>query len=570
VSARGWASPPLSGPVGAPLRHRARSEQQRLPLARTRLATFLALAGFGSHAWVQMVRPAAPDAMLAALVTAAVGGVLLVAAGRRGWRGPARIAAAALVSVAMLLAALAAAGVPGNLAGPRSWDDVAAGIAQGLSAVPNVRVPYGGADEWTRIVIVLGCGALVALAALLAFAPRRNGALGFPFAAAIVLATLYLVPTMQREGEHPYLGGAAFAVLLALLLWLERVDRRSAPLAAGVVAAAVLAALLLAPRLDANAPLLDYEQIALSLSDAPSTRYDWNHGYGPLNWPRNASVVLRVKARDRAYWKAANLPFFDGTRWVQAREPQPGGLNGWFDPSHRDWMQTLRVTVRGLRSSLFISAGTTFEIRDSPRTPVASGFGVFATKDRPLRRGNSYHAVVYTPRPTARELRASAALPLPAGAGQTTILLPGPPGRAGAPARGRPVAIAPWGQGVTAPTDVAAIEDSPYARAYALAQRLRARSATPYEFVLAVEQYLSVGFKYSENPPPSRAPLEDFLFRDKVGYCQHAIGLAGPFAARRRRSGGRRRGGRDPRQQRPRDRAPVAGGRRRRVGAHAR
>jgi transglutaminase-like putative cysteine protease len=506
------------------VRERARGDQARLPLARTRLATFLALAAFGSHAWVQMVQPAAPGAMLAALTAAAAGATLLVTIGRRGVRAPARIAASALVAAAMLLAALAAAGVPGNLAGPRGWDDVAAGIAQGLSAVPNVRVPYGGPDEWTRTVIVLGCGALVALAALLAFAPRRERVLGYPFAAAIVLSTLYLVPTMQREGEHPYISGAAYALLLALFLWLERVDRRSAPLAAGVVAVAVLAALVLAPRLDGSQPILDYEQIALSLSDAPSTRYDWNHSYGPLNWPREASVVLRVKARNRAYWKAANLPFFDGTRWVQSREPQPGGLNGWFDPSHSDWMQTLRVTVRGLRSSLFIGAGTTFEIRDSPRTPVATGFGVFATQGRPLRRGNAYRAVVYTPRPTARELRASAAFPTPPGTGQTTILLPGPPSPTGQPTRGQPVAIAPWGQGLTAPADIAAIEDSPYARAYALARRLRARSATPYDFVLAVEHYLSKGFEYSENPPPSRTPLEDFLFRDKVGYCQHFSG----------------------------------------------
>ena len=71
---------------------------------------------------------------------------------------------------------------------------------------------------------------------------------------------------MQRDVAHQFLGGAVFALLLALFLWLERVERRSAPVAAGVVAAALLAALVIAPALDGDRALLDYEQLAQSLS----------------------------------------------------------------------------------------------------------------------------------------------------------------------------------------------------------------------------------------------------------------------------------------------------------------
>ena len=87
--------------------------------------------------------------------------------------------------------------------------------------------------------MVLGGGLLVALGALLAFVPRRGGAIGFPFAAAVVLGTLYLVPAMQRDTPNQFLAGGVFTVLLVLFLWLERVERRSAPLAAGAVATAI-------------------------------------------------------------------------------------------------------------------------------------------------------------------------------------------------------------------------------------------------------------------------------------------------------------------------------------------
>jgi len=511
--------PRASAPV------RPRPAESRLPIAVARMPAFLALAGFGAHTWVQMVAPAAPGAMLAALVAGLAGGLVLIVVSARAPGRPARIAATALVAIALLLVAFAAAGVSGDFARPRAWDDLASAIAQGLSAVPNVRVPYQGADEWTRLVIVLGCGTLVGLATLLAFAPRRDGVLGYPAAAAIVLATLCLVPAMQREGQHPYLGGAVLALLLALFLWLERIERRSAPVAAAVVVAAVLAALVAAPAIDGARPLLDYEQLAQSLADAPVSRYDWNHEYGRLDWPRNASEVLRIRADERAYWKAADLSSFDGLRWLQTERPWPAErLDATFGGNHRDWFQTLRVTVRALSSEQFVAAGTVIDIRDSPRADVQAGPGSYVTRDRPLKRGNAYTAVVYTPRPTARELREAAALALPPAGPLTSILLPGPVGVTGFATRGERITIAPWGQGETAAQTVATLENSPYAGAYALARRLREQSATPYEFVLAVEQHFSQGYAYSENPPPSDVPLEDFLFRDKRGYCQQFSG----------------------------------------------
>jgi protein-glutamine gamma-glutamyltransferase len=509
----------------APARDRRRwRADARLPVVAARMPTFLALAAIGAHAWVQMVAPAAWGAMAAALVSALVVGLLLIAVARRGASRRARGAAMLLAGAAMLVVALAAAGVPADLAGPRSWGELAAGIGQGLSAVPNVHVPFRGVEQWTRIVVVLGCGVLVAVATLLAFAPRRGRSFGFPLAAAAVLAVLYLVPAMQRTGSHPYLDGAGLALLLALFLWLERVDRAAAPTAVAAVVLAVAGALAIGPWVDGGRPLLDYARLAQSLGDGPSTRYDWNHDYGPLTWPRQGTEVLRVQARYRSYWKAANLSDFDGTRWLQAREAPEGQLTRAFDTGHQDWFQTIRVTFRALRSTQFVGAGTTLEIRDSPRNAVPSGSGVFATQTKPLEQGNAYHAVVYTPRPTAGEMQAAAARPIDVGGALTSVGLPAPRHAGSVPARGRTVTIPAWGHGPVARATVAAIDASPYRGAYELARHLRAHARTPYAFMRAVEHHLAHGYAYSESPARTASPLEDFLFDHRAGYCQQFSG----------------------------------------------
>ena len=378
----------------------------------------------------------------------------------------------AAVGLALLVVALAASGIPTDLAGParlgrRSRPGSARASAPcRTSASPSTGPTRGrgSSSSWAP-----ACSSR--LAALLAFAPRRDGRLGFPVAAAIVLAVLYLVPAMQHEGAHPFLGGAALALLLALFLWLERVERRAAPMAAAVVAIAVLAALVLAPRIDGGHALLDYEGLAQDLSAGPSTRYDWNHGYGPLNWPRDGREVLRVQARDRAYWKAAELTAFDGTHWVQAPPRSQGVNNSAFDPAHRDWSQVIRVTMRALRSSTFIGAGTTFEIRDSPREAVPNGLGLWRTGKKPLKRGNAYRAVVYTPRPSVRELRTSTACRCPSA--RTTRRSPCPERRPPPASRraGRASSITPWGQGKTPSAHDRGD------RGVAVPRRLRARAA---------------------------------------------------------------------------------------------
>ena len=246
--------PPRKAPPGPAL----------LPAHVARLLGFSALAALGALQWAQMVRPASSGALLFCLLASIGAGALLSAVARREPPARVRLAATLLTAAGLLLVALAAAGVPLRFFGPRGWDDLAGGIAQGLGAVSTVRTPYGGLDEWTRIVIVVGGCALTGLAALLAFAPRRGGAFGVPAAAAVALGALYTLPVMQHDIHLPYLAGLLFALLLAAFLWLERVERRSAGAAAALVAVAALGGYVAAPGLDGDRPLLDYEELAQS------------------------------------------------------------------------------------------------------------------------------------------------------------------------------------------------------------------------------------------------------------------------------------------------------------------
>jgi transglutaminase-like putative cysteine protease len=508
----------------SPRSPRTRAAGPLLPAPTARLIGFAGLASFGALQWGRLLAPGAGGAMLGALVAALAAGGALTTVARARPSARRRWAAGLVAAIVLLLVAFAGAGVPASLLlDPRGWGELARGIGDGLNAIPSVTVPYGGAEEWTRAVLILGGAALIGLAALLAFAPRRDGRFGYPVAAAVALGTLYASPVIQRHADHPFVSGLAFAMLLALFLWLERVERRNTATAVAIVTIAAVAGLIAAPRLDGNA-LLDYEQLAQSLSQAQTTQYSWNHSYGPLDWPRDGREVLRVSSPRRAYWKAVNLTAFDGLHWVQDAD-QPGTSADITGVPDRDWIQTIRVTIRALRSTDFITAGTVLGIADRGTRGLAPGVPD-TTADRVLKRGESYRAAVYVPRPTTRQMRA-AGNDYPRVVHSDYGFMRVPSRRPGQPDGEQTVGLSFWGDSVAPGAQAlttGAFQRSPYAGVYDLARRLRAQSSTPYDFMRAVERYLARGFSYSETPPASRVPLADFLLRDKVGYCQQFSG----------------------------------------------
>jgi transglutaminase-like putative cysteine protease len=280
-----------------------------------------------------------------------------------------------------------------------------------------------------------------------------------------------------------------------------------------------------APALDRERALLDYEEIAQSLSPSVTTQYRWNHDYGPLDWPRDGREILRVHARQRSYWKAVNLVAFDGVRWVQDTGQAEDGLETAV--FHPGWRQTIRVTMRALRTSQFVAAGSTIDILDSPRNATSNTPGVYETAGEPLRRGHAYDAIVYAPRPTLAQLRAAPAEPpsaLPRQYGVMRLPIAGHNGSVSV--------VFPWWTEGGTPTIVGSdgsdardvLAASPYGRVYELAQRLRATARTPFAYVRAVERHLARDFRYSETPRRGSIPLADFLLRDRAGYCQQFSG----------------------------------------------
>jgi transglutaminase-like putative cysteine protease len=545
---------PRPGARRAPGAPRSR---ELMPALLARGLGFVALAAFAGQAWARMVRPEAGGRLLGAVVVAAAVAAGLVALRGTG-AGPARRAALLALSVASLAAALLLAGVPLRLLDVDEWGVLLGGLAGGTEAVPGLTIPYRGVDEWSRVVVVLGGTGLVLGAALAAFWPRLGTGPGGRYGhvvAAVGLAVLYATPAVQLRHDRPFLSGATFAVLLAAFLWLERLARREAPLAVAGVVAAALAGLALAPRLDALDPWVDYESIAQRLSEGGTTSFNWNHGYGPLNWPRDGREVMRVRARRKAYWKATVLTEFDGVRWRGARdgmfqlEPEAEAVRGGTAYSGlARWEQGLRVTLGDMRTRSFIAAGTTLEIRRSPRLVVESGLGSYTTPARPLRRGHSYLARVYSPRPEAEDLQGLPAfsyvdrqwtpylsMRLPRALGGPVPVDPA----TGAESPDGPAAsieFAPWASGRPAevanavlrrPVGDEVMRRSAYGPMYELSRRLARESGSPYAFVRAVQQHLATGFAYTEDPPapgPGRTPLDAFLFRDRAGYCQQFSG----------------------------------------------
>lgn len=529
----------------------AASAAPRIPLATRaapiaqagviRLATFTLLAAFSASAWgTNLLSPSgAGRCILMALIAAAFAAVLLALGSVE--HGVARHVAAALATLLALGFMFEAAGVGSRLLVPTSWGSLGSGINQGITSLPDATVPYQGADEWVRITILAGAGALVLLAAGLAFWPRA--AHGRPTAAAIVLGVVYGVPAVEINFAHPWFSGAVFALLLTGLLWGERLEREQAWITAALGLVALTVGLLVAPRIDGAQPLLDPQHLADPLAARGDT-FTWTHEYGPLTWPRDGREVLRVKAQTAAYWKAVNLVQFDGIRWRDEAVIDPKAPDSEFAPGEPEWHQTITVIVRNLRSFEYVAAGTAEQITGTQKLHVRSSPGTFVTGRTPLSPGDSYRVRVYTPRPSEAQLNAAGThypedytgddltMSLPASVGgpkvhnpfngqvsnryATEIIFPSFGSHA------RPLAETP--DGTPTRTGGRLLRRSRYAREYALAQRLAAQSSTPYDFVRRVEREVRRNARYSESPPLTKIPLDTFLFGNRIGYCQQFSG----------------------------------------------
>ncbi len=510
----------LEPPRGA--RPRAPHPRARLRRTAWTLAPFALLGLYGTLRWGTMLSPDPVPRLLGMLAVAlAVGGLGL-------WPAARIPALAAVIAPLGVLALIPLAGLPLDWVIDLRISVIVRAIGHGLAELPAVLVPYSGLNEPVRAVIAMGAGVLLLDAGLIfAFAPRALGELRLALAT-LPLVVLAVVPAALERPSVPYVHGALLFVLLAAVVWGERLRGFSGLAAVGLVTVAMLGAMLAAPRLDPHKPWLDFRTLAGRLGPGRGESFDWSQSYGPLRWPRTGHEVLEVQAAHPAYWKAENLETFDGYGW-SAGAVQYGFLGADVGALRR-FTQQLHVTDTGMSSANVIAAGVAAAPTHLGSVPVPGASTGTWVASTPLHPGDSYLVDAYTPAPSPRELRrAGSVYPAALPPGYRSISLPAaaPP-----PSPSRLIEFAPFragppyaAVGATGEHGTARLlERSSYAPAYRLARRLAGRAATPYDYALAIKAHLTHGYLYDESPPPSRYPIASFLFGSHRGYCQQFAG----------------------------------------------
>jgi protein-glutamine gamma-glutamyltransferase len=539
----GRPEPAPAGPAIA--RHAGEAAEPVRDPFPIRLAAFGGLAAFGAAHWAMLVTDAPGGRTLLVVLVAVGGAAALGLLDRAALPRPAIHAIAAFVALVTLGLGLMAAGLPARMLAPNGWSELFDGLDRGLAGVESVEWPYDGPDEWIRRTILLGAPFLLGIAAAVAFWPARRAAPILRFAGLVVLLLLYGTAVTEHDPGRPLLRGFGLLVLVAAWLWLPRMPRREAALGAAVVAGVGILSLPLAAALDGERPWWDYRSWNL-FGGGKAVTFDWNHRYGPLDWPREGTTLLNVKSDRPHYWKAQVLDGFDGFRWVRTPASNTTDLRDELPTGGQDldwdlfewnpkWSERIRFTVRSLSSNLLVTAGNALEADGVDEILFADGSGL--TQGDPLEKGDSYEIRTYAPDPTQAQMRAALQEYPDDLVRYTAIELPAPGtsairgvGRLGDAARSQDSEGTVMFAGLRGNTDTRTdgaeelLRDSRYARTYALARQLTDNVPNGYEAVKAVEGYLQRNYVYSERVPSADLPLEDFLFREEAGYCQQFSG----------------------------------------------
>jgi protein-glutamine gamma-glutamyltransferase len=565
----GALRPPAPATAGGPAD--AASEPRTQPAARVgpgwepllRLAAFAGLAAFGAAHWTSLVQSPPTGRMLLVVLVVTGGAAVLAglglpavrrrltaALGDRPRAGTGVLGALALLTgVATIALGLVAVGLPARLLGPNNWPELVDGLDRGLAGVEGVEWPYSGPDEWIRLTILLGAPFLLGIAATLAFFPARRAAWLLRIAGLAVLLVTYGTAVTEHDPGEPLLRGLVLLMLVAAWLWLPRLGPREAGLGAAVVATVGLLSLPVAAALDSERPWWDYRAWNW-FGGGKAITFQWNHQYGPLDWPREGTTLLNVKSDRPHYWKAETLDGFDGLYWIRTGvndqyEPElpvpfcrPEGRRWDYFECNPRWDEDIRVTVRSLTSDLVVGAGTIYEVDGVNYS--TTGDGTARVQGEPLDKGDSYTVHTYAPDPSADQMRGAEPSYRDSLRWYTAIFLPNPgesategtgPSPQGDIARrtalaNREVVRVPLtGDPLSGDADAEQrLLDSPYAGMYRLAQEWTAGSANSYEAVKSIERRLQEDYRYAERVPTRPLPLMGFLFNERRGYCQQFSG----------------------------------------------
>jgi transglutaminase-like putative cysteine protease len=518
----------MSG-LAAPLGTSATSSRPRIRVNDAlvefmfRLSTFVALAAFALVHWEQVMEHPPLGRSLALLAICAVAAAGLWATGEVEM--PLWVARITRVAIVLLLAflGLVVSGLRPHYLWIHHWGSFGGHLHHGLLAAQATTYPYSGDDFWERLTLQLAAPAFLVPATALAFWPgKRIG--GRRILALITLIVFYGMALAERAPSAQVGRGFALLLLIAAWLWLPRVKLRDAGGAVWVVLCAALVAMPVAAILDSHRGWLDYKNWRV-LGNTPGVTYTWNANYGPITWTRRGTTLMYVQASRPFYWKAETLDDFNGRAWL--RTSANTSVNAASElPQHpnKKWFHQIKFTIAGLRGNQIIGAGTPQSVSSGAGDSELFGDGTVNALSHSLRDGENYTVDSYIPTPTPAEMKRGGrnyedyfniytrmVLPMDVGRG-TLEDVRFDPGLWQSSKLGDPVA------GRLA-------QHSPYAPMYRLALRLAAKSGNAYDMAINVQKYLNTSnFAYDEHPPVRKYPLESFLFKDKIGYCQQFSG----------------------------------------------
>jgi transglutaminase-like putative cysteine protease len=513
---------------------------------RIELACFAALASVAALRWASLVEQRPAGRITVAVLLATAAGAGLASIGALALPRPVRTALLGAVALFAVLLGLVLVGLPARLLLPQHWGELTSNVDRSLNGLADVPVPYAGADVWTRLVIVLVAPLVVGLAALAAFWPSRHRLAG-RICALVMLVALYMVAVAWDTPGRQLTSGLLLLLLVCAWLWLPGLKAGGR---AGALVAVVLASVVAVPAaalVDPGRALIDYRHWGLFSANGLSFR--WDQSYGPLTWPQKGTLLFEVASEHSHYWKATNLDYFDGVRWMRSASTVPEPALGEplkFHPKGTpprpdpEWVDRINFEVRSLSSDFAIGAGTVLSLGQTPARPAGDGTWEMT---RELHPGNTYTALVYDPKPSAREMRnAGTHFPIQAKRYVDFNL---------ASNSGTIRSVEPSFWGAAGPPPISdQVRDTPYVPMYALARRLAAGAQTPYDAITRIQNYLRTAYDYKQNIPHHAYPLPAFLSEDKAGYCQQFSGtmalMLRMLGIPSRVSAGFSPGGRDP------------------------
>ena len=323
------------------------------------------------------------------------------------------------------------------------------------------------------------------------------------------------------------LGGCLLAFSRSLQRDRWRATDALAGAAAATIAALLALSLLGATSVAAGQPWQDWSTWGVAGPGGTRLSFDWMVNYPRLLDPATDAPVMRVKSPLASYWRANVLSSFSGTTWSSgvpdSDHLMPRLASGSYsyqipptDSEPPGRLVTESFHVESMYTDYLFAGGSARSLLIARQVPLKVPAAHVLSVDSPLGPNLDYTISAVIPQLKPADLLARgreypadvlglyALLPFPARSD-----LSGPsPGSA-------------W---------LLAMSDSPVHREWLglhqLNEKIVGTTTDPYGITLKIEEYLRSHYMYSLAPPDSgyESPYAAFLFRTKIGYCQHFAG----------------------------------------------